>query len=592
MYHFIEAFIFLTCAVLVVPLFRRLGSVIGYIVAGTLVGPYCLGLFNDVTQILEVSKLGVVLLLFIIGLELEPRRLWSLRVPVFGVGGVQLLATAALIVVPVWLWQSDIAASFTIAFALALSSTAFALQIITERNQLLSPYGKNGFSVLLFQDMALLPLLALLPMLSAQSSHSDVPAYAPLVALVVAILLLVAGSYFTRPLFRFVAQSRSPELFTATALLVAIGTASMVGKMGLPMSLGAFLAGVLLSNSEFKHEIESHIEPFKGLLLGLFFIAVGMGLEWSVVGQQPLAIFLALFVLLLLKSGVLYILGRAVQLSKVNSLYLAATLSQGGEFAYVLFAQAAELEILSKAEVSFWSVVVTFSMICTPFLLLALDTVIVPRMTEEEEQPEYDTEIDEANPVIIAGFGRFGQIIARILRLKQISFTALESDFKQVNFVRKYGDKIYFGDATRLELLKSARADQAKVLVVAVDDVKTSLQIISLATRNFPQLKIYVRARDREHVRQLIAYNVDGIVRETFLSSLETTRLVLESLGLPQREADKAVRDFRVHDDSLLAAEAEAGIEVSDVPETVHRHHHQSHELEKLYEQDDSHLKK
>lgn len=590
MYHFIEAFIFLTCAVLVVPLFRRLGSVIGYLVAGTLVGPYCLGLFSDVSQILEVSKLGVVLLLFIIGLELEPRRLWALRVPVFGVGGLQLIATALLILIPVWLWRSDFTAAVTIAFALALSSTAFALQIITERNQLLSSYGKNGFSVLLFQDMALLPLLALLPMLSSQPNDSEVPAYMPIFALIVAILLMVVGSYFTRPLFRFVAQSRNPELFTATALLVAIGTAWMVGKMGLPMSLGAFLAGVLLADSEFKHEIESHIEPFKGLLLGLFFIAVGMALDWSVVVQKPVAICLGLFMLLLIKCAVLYVLGRSVKLSVANSLLLAATLSQGGEFAFVLFAQADELAILDKSEVSFWSVVVTLSMICTPFLLLIVDSLIVPRLAEEEEQPEYDTEFTEANPVIIAGFGRFGQIIARILRLKQISFTALESDFKQVDFVRKYGDKIYFGDATRLELLKSARADQARVLVVAVDDVKTSLQIISLASRNFPHLKIYVRARDREHVRQLVAHNVDGIVRETFLSSLETTRLVLESLGLPSREADKTVRDFRAHDEELLLTESDADIAASDVPETVHMRP-KSHELESLYQQDESKLR-
>lgn len=590
MYNFIEAFIFLTCAVMVVPLFRRLGSVIGYLVAGTLVGPYFLGLFNDVSQILEVSKLGVVLLLFIIGLELEPRRLWALRGPVLGVGGLQLLTTAILIAIPLWFWRSDVTALVTIAFALALSSTAFALQIITERNQLLTSYGKNGFSVLLFQDMALLPLLALLPMLSAQPNNSEVPFYMPLLALLVAILLMVVGSCFTRPLFRFVAQSRNPELFTATALLVAIGTAWMVGKMGLPMSLGAFLAGVLLADSEFKHEIESHIEPFKGLLLGLFFIAVGMALEWTVVVQKPVAIFLALAMLLIIKCSVLYMLGRYVKLSVANSLYLAATLSQGGEFAFVLFAQAADLGILGKSEVSFWSVVVTLSMICTPFLLLILDTFIVPRLAEEEEQPEYDTEINEANPVIIAGFGRFGQIIARILRLKQISFTALESDFKQVDFVRKYGDKIYFGDATRLELLKSARAEQAKVLVVAVDDVKTSLQIISLASRNFPHLKIYVRARDREHVRQLMVHNVDGIVRETFLSSLETTRLVLESLGLPSREADKTVRDFRAHDEELLSSEPESGIEASDVPTTMPMRP-ESHELESLYEKDQSKLR-
>jgi len=540
--HFIEAFIFLACAVLIVPLFRPLGSVIGYLVAGLLVGPFGLGLVSHVHEIMEISELGVLLLLFLIGLELEPRRLWSLRIPIFALGSAQLIVTAAIVFFPMWFKVQDLLICLTIAFGVALSSTAFGMQMITERNQLLSPHGRRAFSILLFQDLALIPLLVLLPMLAAGNS-SDVSLVGPIKNLVGLTVIIVLVLFLSPLLFRFVAQSRNTELFTATTLLVAIGTAWIVSHLGMPMSLGAFLAGVVLADSEFKHEIESHIAPFKALLLGLFFMAVGMSLNWRILTNDYMDIMIALFSLLSIKLSVLYTIGRLSNLTKLGSFYLAVMLSQGGEFAFVLFSQAFNLGVMNQQTVSFWGLVVTLSMLTTPFLLLFIDKIVLPKM-REQNKPEFDVNVERAAPVIIAGFGRFGQDVAEILKARDISFTALESNFEKVSYIRADGNTIYFGDATKPDLLRSAKADHAKIIVVAVDEVKVSMKIVTMVKRYFPHLKVFVRARDQAHLEHLSCLAIDGAVRETYLSSLETSRMVMNELGLPFLESDKTVRQF------------------------------------------------
>ncbi len=558
-----EVMVFLTCAVLIVPLFKKwgLGTVIGYLVAGTIVGPFGLALITDVDQILHISELGVVLLLFLIGLELEPRKLWSMKVPVFGYGNAQLILTALLVFLLLAALnhftqdsQSTLV-SGVLGCALALSSTAFALQLLSEKNQLVTDHGQLAFSILLLQDLAIIPLLALLPLLSQAPPTSQtfsMFAVSPGWALVLVIMLIGLGHYLICPFFKFIAKTRNQEIFTAAALLIAIGTAVLMSLIGLSMSLGAFIAGVLLAESEYKHEVEANIQPFKGLLLGLFFIAVGMSLDWTMVQNQTGMVALCTAGLISIKFVVLLIIGKWAKLSMKSALYLAASLSQGGEFAFVLLTTAVSHQVVSPQISAFWAVVVTLSMMITPILLLFFEKIIFPRLVKEEQRPQYDAVTQPESPVIIAGFGRFGQIIARILHIKKIAFTALDSNFEQVDFVRQYGDKIYYGDATRLELLKSAKADQARVLLVAVDDIDTSVQIVALANKNFPHLKVYARARNRKHVHQLMQHKVEGFVRETFLSSVEMAKQLLQGLGMPFHEADTLTRTFREYDEQLL----------------------------------------
>ena len=507
--------IFLAAAVVAVPISKRLGlgAVLGYLAAGAVIGPWALRLIGDVEAILHFAEFGVVLLLFIIGLELQPGRLWVMRKAVFGLGGAQVGATAVLIGSAGALFGLPLAAAVVAGLALALSSTAFALQLLAEKNQLTTRHGRTAFSILLFQDIAAIPILALVPLLGAQAGE-ELTAGESLIGVlrVVAVLgvTVVGGHHLLRHVFRMVARAGIHEVFTATALLTVVGMALLMDSLGLSMALGAFLAGVLLADSEFRHELEADIEPFKGLLLGLFFIAVGMSVNFGLLVAQPLLILALVVGLVALKALVLFLLGRASGLNAAAAGNLAIAISQGGEFAFVILGVALGARVLEPALAELLILVVILSMVVTP-LLFALNERAPWARRKGAAEPPYDTPAGDENQVIIAGFGRFGQIVARILRAKRIGFTALEASQKQVDFVKKYGNKIYYGDPARLDLLRAAKADQAKILVLAIDDVESSLKTAELVRKHFPHLKIYARARNRRHVHQLMDLGVEVI---------------------------------------------------------------------------------
>jgi glutathione-regulated potassium-efflux system ancillary protein KefC/glutathione-regulated potassium-efflux system protein KefB len=548
--------IFLGAAVLAVPLSKRagLGSVLGYLSAGVVIGPSVLGLVSDVDAILHFAEFGVVLLLFIIGLELQPGRLWVMRRSVFGLGGAQVLTTAALLTLGGAVLGLPVAAAVVAGLALALSSTAFALQVLAERNQLTTRYGRKAFSILLFQDLAAIPILALVPLLgaTAQDAAADSALLAVLKVTAVLAGVVVGGHFLLRHAFRIAARTQVRELFTAMALLTVIGTALLMELAGLSMALGAFLAGVLLADSEFRHALEADIEPFKGLLLGLFFIAVGMSVDFRLLLEQPLAVAGLVVALVGLKALVLLGVGRAAGLDKRAAGKLAVALSQGGEFAFVILGLAVGSQVMERVLADLLILAVILSMAVTPLLLLAYERLLADRRTATAAD-SFETPPSEENQVIIAGFGRFGQIVARILRAKRIGFTALEASQEQVDFVKRYGNKIYYGDASRLDLLRAAKAEQAVVFVLAIDEVAASLRTAQTVRRHFPHLRVYARARNRKHAYQLMEMGVHVIQRETFLSSLDVARQVLKGLGLPDYQAEAAVARFREIDERRLA---------------------------------------
>lgn len=548
-----ETVVFLVAAVIAVPLFKRLGlgAVIGYLTAGILIGPWTSGLIRDVEKILHVAELGVVLLLFVIGLELQPSRLWALRRPVFGLGGAQLLVTGLALGGAAMAFGLSAPVALVVGLSLSLSSTALALQMLAEKKQLTSQHGRASFAVLLFQDLAAIPLLAVLPLLGG-SAGQGWHWLGALKAVVIVVLVIVIGRWLLRPYLRIAASAKSHEVFVAAALLVVVGTALFMQLAGLSMALGAFLAGVLLADSEYRHELEADIDPFKGLLLGLFFMAVGMSVDLSLVTKQPLVIVTLTIGLVVIKALILYALARFNEHSHGSAVNFALFVSQGGEFAFVLFGVAAGAGLLDKSTSDTLVVVVSLSMVVTP-ILATLNEKWLGIGQGSAETRAFDTVDVDEHRVIIAGFGRFGQMIARTLRMKKIPFTALEASFEQVDFVRKFGNKIYFGDASRLDMLRAARADLAEVFVLAIDDVEASVRTAAMVRKHYPHLKIYARARNRVHAYQLMDVGVDKLIRETFLSSLELARDVLVALGYPAAEARKAVQVFREHDEKLLA---------------------------------------
>jgi glutathione-regulated potassium-efflux system ancillary protein KefC/glutathione-regulated potassium-efflux system protein KefB len=580
-----EAVVFLAAAVIAVPLSRRLGvgAVLGYLVAGLLIGPSVLGFISDVDNILHFAELGVVLLLFVIGLELQPTRLWALRRSVFGLGTVQVTITALLLALTaIALGVPPIAAAIA-GSALSLSSTAFALQLLAEKNQLTTQHGRASFAILLFQDLAAIPLLALIPLLGAGLA---VPQLwdATSVAKMVAVLAIVAGGgrWLLRPLLRIAASSANREVFIAAALLVVMGTALLMQHVGLSMALGSFLAGVLLADSEYRHELEADIEPFKGLLLGLFFIAVGMSVDLDLVVRAPWTVLGLVLGLVAVKSVVLYGIARFAGQSRGTAVNLALYISQGGEFAFVLFGLAANTGAMHKPLADLLVVVVSASLVVTP-LLVTLNDRILKIGCRSGKPREFDAIESRDNPVIIAGFGRVGQVVARILRTQKIPFTALEANFEQVDFVRKYGNKIYFGDASRLDLLHAAGAGQAKIFVLAIDDVEASFKTAQMVKAHYPHLKIYARARNRMHAYQLMDLGVTVLMRETFLSSLELARDVLVGLGQSTAEADEIARRFRAHDEELLDRQR---VVRHDEEQLIATSRQARDELERLFEQD------
>ncbi len=547
-----QALVYIGAAVLVVPLARRLGlgSVLGYLGAGVIIGPASLGLISNVEYVLHFAELGVVFLLFIIGLELKPTRLWVMRHQVFGFGSSQVLLTAALLSVLLVAGSWQLRPALAIGFGLALSSTAFVLQLLAEQKKLSTEYGRASFAVLLFQDLAVIPLIALIPLLA--TGPSEKPDVGALLVSVVAFAgLIVGGRYLLRPALRLVAKTDIKELFTAVALLVVLGAAAFMERVGLSMGLGAFIAGILLADSEYRHELEANIDPFKGLLLGLFFMAVGMSVNVQLLLSDPLTIIGLATALILAKALVLYVLARAFGLENAASISMALILAQGGEFAFVLFTLARDSALLDSSVVDMLFLIVTLSMAVTPILYL-LDARVLRRKRGPEAEPVYDTIEDHGNPVIIASFGRFGQIVGRILKSKGIGFTALESNPEQVDVVRRYGNKVYFGDASKVELLRAAGADKARFFVLAIEDIERSIATAKTVRRYFPELPILARARNRHHAHLLLDLGITMIFRDTFYAGMELTRDLLQQLDFRNGEVELIVNTFAKHDKELL----------------------------------------
>ncbi len=547
-----EAIIYLVVAIIAVPLSKRLGfgSVLGYLAAGIIIGPFGLRFIRDPEHILHFAELGVVFLLFIIGLELQPSRLWVLRRMVFGLGSAQVFLSAIVIGLLAWAYGFTPTAAAVSGLILALSSTAFVLQLLAEKKQLTTGHGRAAFSILLFQDLAVIPLIALLPMIgSGASGGFDALNIGIMLAAITG--LIIGGHYLLRPLLRIVARTNLPEIFTATALLVVIGAALLMQLAGMSMVLGAFIAGMLLADSEYRHALEADIAPFKGLLLGLFFIAVGMSVNIGLLLYEPGTILLIVIALMLAKAIVLYPLAKMFGLCDTKgALSLAAVLSQGGEFAFVLFALVGRENIIDTTLIDKMILAVALSMMLTPIVYL-INEHIAGRMAKKVAA-EYDAMEDEGNPVIIAGFGRVGQIVGRLLRIKDYSFTALEIDSSQVDVVRSYGSKVYFGDACRIDLLRAAGAARAKLFVLAIEDIESSVKVAETVISQFPNLKIVARARNRRHAHKLMDLGITHIFRETLLSSLAMSGRVLEILGFDEEEVGHVIDTFRERDKRLL----------------------------------------
>ena len=546
--------VLLAASVLFVPLSRRFGfgSVLGYLIAGAAIGPAALGLVGDVDQIAQVSELGVIMLLFLIGLELRPQRLWVMRRAILGLGAGQLVLSAGAIALLARFAGAEWPAAAVIGAGLALSSTAIVLPMLAEHDLLGSTAGRDSFSVLLFQDLAFIPLVALVPMLAGGPMPSTVPLIGVLGAVATAIAIVIGGRFVVGPIFRAVGGAKTPEVFTAMTLLVVVGTAAVAHAAGLSTSLGAFLAGVLLSDSVYRHELQANIEPFEGLLLGFFFMSVGMSANLALAFGEPTLIAAGVIGLVVVKAAILFLLGRIAGHDNRAALRFALALPQGSEFSFVLFGVAVTVGALGQADADRAMLIVALSMVATPMLFAAAEKLVVPRLSRPVE-PVYDNIESHGTPVIICGFGRMGQIVGRLLRLQGIPFTALDKDQAQVDVLRRFGTVVYFGDPTRIELLRAAGAAEAKVLVIAVDDLDETLRLAEIARRYFPHLKVMSRARNRRHVHLLMDRGLTDIVRETFHSSLKLSELVLAELGVPEARIKRAVEVFSEHDDRALS---------------------------------------
>jgi glutathione-regulated potassium-efflux system ancillary protein KefC len=550
--------VYLGAAVLAVPLARLLGlgSIIGYLGAGIAIGPWGLKLVTDAATILNFAEFGVVLMLFLVGLELEPRRLWALRRPIFGWGSVQLLGSTLLILGIGVAAGADWRLALVGGLGLSLSSTAIGLGVLNERNLMATASGQSVLSVALLQDIAAIPILALLPLLAvaAQGLHAAGGGWwGAAKALGVVAGIVLGGRLLLRPALRWIARSDTPEIFTAASLLLVVATAALMESVGLSMALGAFLAGVLLAESEYRRELETDLEPFKGLLLGLFFIAVGMSIDFAVVLKNPGLVAAVLAGFLLLKAIVLWGMARLMPLPLVERPVFVVLLAQGGEFGFVVFQAASQGGVIAPEAASLLVAAVALSMLLTPLLLVLADRWWIPRLAARRDAPALD-EISEAQdaPIIIAGFGRYGQIVGRMLEANGLSATVLEHDSEQVEAVRRFGWRVFYGDATRLDLLRTAGADRARVFVLAIDDVDQSEQVARLVREHFPQLHIVARARNVTHFYRLHRLGVTLIERETLDSALMSARSVLELMGWQRHSARNQALRFRQHSIDLM----------------------------------------
>jgi monovalent cation:proton antiporter-2 (CPA2) family protein len=565
---FYQAFVYLAAAVVSVPIAKRLGlgSVLGYLIAGIAIGPFGLDFVGEKGQdIMHFAEFGVVMMLFLIGLELDPALLWRMRAPVLGLGGLQVTVTAALIALCAaglgLAWPSAIAVGLT----LSLSSTAIVLQTLSEKGLMQTRAGQSSFSVLLFQDMAVIPILAVLPLLAVSgAAHTaehhgsttwveGMPGWAQTLAVLGAVAAVVlAGRFLVVPVFRIIGRTRLRELFTAAGLLLVIGIALLMSQVGLSPALGTFLAGVVLASSEYRHELESDIEPFKGLLLGLFFITVGASINFTLILGNPGLIAGLVGALVILKLIVLLILGKLFRLSLDQNLLAGFALAQGGEFAFVLFSFASQNGVLGEGLVAQLIAVVAVSMAIAPLLMLLNEKLIQPRFGTRKAEKRAPDEILEENSVIIAGFGRFGHIVGRLLLANGVGTTVLDIDSDQVDMLRKLGLKVFYGDASRVDLLRAAGADKAKVLVVAVDGKEKALEIVRTVQKNFPHLRILSRAYGRPHAYDLLEAGIEQVYRETLDTSLKVGVDALCMLGYRRYQALRAARKFRRHDEDSV----------------------------------------
>ena len=549
----LDALIFMAAALIVVPAGKRLGlsPVLGYLIAGILIGPSGVELISDAGGVLHFAEIGVVFLLFIIGLELQPSRLWVMRKTVFGLGTAQVLVTTVGIAI---LMQSFIGLTWTqstiLGFALALSSTAFVLQLLGEQKQLMAPHGRAAFGILLLQDIAVIPALAAISLLGVSAAATQNINWRLLGLVVIG---LVATRFLLRPALRFIATTGIDELFAAAGLLPVLGAALAMNSAGVSMGLGAFIAGMMVADSEYRHQIETDILPFKGLLLGLFFIAVGMSADLALLAAEPWRVLGSTIALIILKTLLMYPAARLHKLDHADAMRTSVVLSQGGEFAFVLLTTAASVALLPSSIAEFVILVVTLSMVTTPFLLRLLERLLRP--AKKNERP-FDEIPGHEHPVVIAGFGRVGQIVARVLNMHHIPFTALEANPKQVDFVRQYGSDIYYGDATRLDSLRAAKVPQAKVFVLTLEDIEQSVKIAAIVHRQWPEVTLFVRARNRHHEMMLREIGVHFVVRDTLYSSLELSKALLIGLGKRPLDAARSVEAFRDHDAETLLKQA------------------------------------
>ncbi len=575
---FFQAFVYLAAAVVSVPIARRLGlgSVLGYLIAGIAIGPFGLGLVGEEGKdVMHFAEFGVVMMLFLIGLELEPTRLWRLRGPILGLGGLQVAVTTVALAGLGLAVGQPWRVSLAVGLILALSSTAMVLQTLAEKGLMKTDAGQNAFSVLLFQDLAVIPLLALLPLLAPPSRAADgasaahgagksgaahgtswvegLPPWGETLAVLGAVaFVVVAGRFLTRPVFRFIAAARLRELFTAAALLLVIGIAILMTKVGLSPALGTFLAGVVLATSEYRHELEGDVEPFKGLLLGLFFIAVGASVDFRLIGEEPGGVALAVVALVAVKLAVLLLLAKVFRMGLDQGLLFAFALAQGGEFAFVLFSFAAQHHIFGPEVAAPLIAAVAVSMALTPLLLIIAEKLLLPRVGTREREVRPPDEVDEENPVVIAGFGRFGNSVGRLLWANGVGATVLEDDADRVELLRKLGLKVFYGDATRLDLLRAAGAEQAKLLVLALDDPAKNLELVETAKKHFPNLTVLARASDRPDAYELLDAGIEHIYRETLDSSLQAGVGALRLLGFRAHQALRSAKKFRCHDEDAL----------------------------------------
>jgi monovalent cation:proton antiporter-2 (CPA2) family protein len=558
----IQALVYLAAGVVSVPIARRLGlgSVLGYLIAGAVIGPFALSLVGEQADVMRFAEFGVVILLFLIGLEVRPALLWSMRKVIFGLGGAQVTATALAIGGAAMLMGLDWRTALAVGLVLAMSSTAIVLQTLDEKGLRQGPVGRAAFGVLLLQDLTVIPLFALLPLLAtapgvAVEAHggnlvSHLPAWMQTLAVLGAVALVVGvGRYLVRPVFRFIAKARLREIFTASALLIVIGVAALMQMVGLSPALGAFLAGVVLAESEFRRELEADIEPFRGLLLGLFFITVGASLDLSLVARQPVLLMGVVLGLMLLKFTVMFGIARLFGAPTRGAAAVATALAQGGEFAFVLLTFTVGAGVIPPELAALLTAAVAVSMALTPLAMIAYEQIAIAADAAIPDAPRPDPTFDDGEPdIIVAGFGRFGQIVQRLLAANGLKSTTLDSDIEQIEVLRRFGRRVHYGDATRLDLLRAAHAERAKMLIVAIDDREKAVELVETAREAFPNLTVIARAWDRPHAYELLKGGAHEVERETFEGALSLGAKALQRLGYSSAKARKAIDLFRQYD--------------------------------------------